>query len=168
MTARVGPLRFMAAPVQDGTEPAGALVDELLRTGRADLPLPKLTVALLSNERHILAATVVRRGRRAGLVVLVAACARCASNAWNTMMAGAPAHMRERLLSELPPAAPWCAALLDIRVLRNPAEVWPHVQRLAVAWQHAAAVLGAAGPITADGRPAACADDPPDGAGPRL
>lgn len=57
MNARVGPLRFMAAPVQDGTEPAGALVDELLRTGSADLPLPKLTVALLSNERHILAAT---------------------------------------------------------------------------------------------------------------
>ena len=32
MTARLGLLRFAAAPLRDGTEPAGALVDELLRT----------------------------------------------------------------------------------------------------------------------------------------
>ncbi len=168
MTARVGPLRFTAAPVHAGTEPAGALLDELLRTGSIDLPLPELTAALLSNERHILAATVVHRGRRAGLVVLVAACARCAASAWNTMMAVAPAPMRERLRREPPPGAPWCAALLDTRLLRTPADLWSHVERLAVAWQHAAAVLGAAGPMTAADRPAACADDPRDCAGPRL
>ncbi|MDD9986442.1 MAG: hypothetical protein OXQ31_09240 [Spirochaetaceae bacterium] len=167
MTARAGPLRFTAAPVRDGTEPAGALLDELLRAGLADLPPPGLTVALLSKERHILAATVVRRGCRAGLVVFVAACAGCGAHAWSTMMTGAPADVRELLRGEPPPETPWCAALLDTRLLPEPEGLWPHVERLAVAWQHAAAVLGGAGPMTAAGCPAACADDPPDCTGPR-
>ena len=167
MTARADPLRFTAAPVRDGTEPAGALLDQLLRASCADLPPPGLTVALLSRERHILAATVVRRGRRAGLVVFVAACAGCGAHAWRTVMTGAPADVQERIRGEPPPEAPWCAALLDTRLLPEPEVLWPYVERLAVAWRHAALVLGGAGPMTAAGCPVACTDEPPDCAGAR-
>ena len=67
-------------------------MDELLRSGSADLLVPEVTVALLSNERHILAAKVVRRGRRAALVMLAADCARCAASAWETVIGAAPAE----------------------------------------------------------------------------
>ena len=161
VTARLGPLRFAAAPLRDGTEPAGALVDELLRTGRAVLPLPELIVALLSIEQHTLAVTVTRRGRRAGLIVLAAACATCAATAWATVTESAPAPVRERLRSEPAPASPWCAALIDTRLLRTPADLWPHVERLGAAWQNAAFLLGFA-PLTAADCTAANADEPPD------
>lgn len=135
-------------------------MDELLRSGSVDLLVPEVTVSLLSNEQHILAAKVVRHGRRAALVVLAADCARCAASAWETVIGAAPADVRERLGSEPPPAAPWCSALVDIRVLHTPADLWPHVERLGVAWQRVAAVLGPAGPTAAAGRTDTCASEP--------
>ena len=148
-TAAVGPLHFLAGAVLANVEPAGAAIDELLRTGCTLLQAPKLTAAVRSRDRHVLACALAARRRDVGVLVLAAQCATCARPAWQSVANFAPAYLSP-VLQAASPTPPWASLLVDVRYLQarrlfervgGAAALWELVTALGAAWRNAAAVL---------------------------
>ena len=151
-TLDAGPLHFLAGRLPVDAEPSGALLDELLSRGRAALPLPKLTALVRVNDRHTLTCSLFSRRREVGVLVLVGQCAGCSASAWDSVIEGAPRHLRPALRAASP-RPPWGALLIDDRRLppwlfeHSGASLWDLVSALGAAWSNAAAVMATAGPM---------------------